>query len=311
MALLVNIGHDGWYTDTDLAAELRALEPGADIRTLDAPGDMAEITMLAVSGLDPELPASLPNLALVQKLGAGVETIVAHPALAPHVQVARLKPLEPAREIAQFCLTYVLMGQRNVAAHADSQSRAAWEPLEPRQNHKTRVGVLGLGHIGGETAKLMRDLGFDVHGWSRSAKELQGVTCHHGAEALEPMLGSCDYICAILPSTEETRGLINAQRLAAMKPGATFINAGRGDLVEEAALIADLDRGHLGQAVLDVLCTEPLPASDPLWAHPKVTITPHVSGWHLGEALADVMENYRRLGAKEDLLHAVDRARGY
>ncbi|WP_417713565.1 2-hydroxyacid dehydrogenase [Pseudophaeobacter arcticus] len=311
MALLVNIGHDGWYSDSELAAELRNLAPGADIRTLADPGDLADVTMLAVSGLASDLPAQLPNLALVQKLGAGVETIVAHPALAPHVQVTRLKPLEPAREIAQYCLAYVLQGQRNILAHAANQARASWEPLEPKQNHKTRVGVLGMGHIGGETATLMRDLGFEVHGWSRSAKEMQGVTCHHGAAALEPMLGICDYICAILPSTGETCGLINAQTLAAMKQGATFINAGRGDLVDEAALIADLDRGHLGHAVLDVFCTEPLPAQDPLWSHPQVTITPHVSGWHLGEALQDVVENFRRLSLGEDLLHAVDRQRGY
>ncbi|WP_375699234.1 2-hydroxyacid dehydrogenase [Pseudophaeobacter sp. TrK17] len=311
MALLVNIGHDGWYRDRELAAELRNLSPGADIRTLEEPGDLAEITMLAVSGLADDLPPQLPNLALVQKLGAGVETIVAHPALAPHVQVTRLKPLEPAREIAQYCLAYVLQGQRNILAHAANQARASWESLEPKQNHKTRVGVLGMGHIGGETAALMRDLGFEVHGWSRSAKDMEGVTCHHGAETLEPMLGICDYICAILPSTGETRGLINAQTLAAMKPGATFINAGRGDLVDEAALIADLDRGHLGHAVLDVFCTEPLPEQNPLWAHPQVTITPHISGWHLGEALQDVVENFRRLGAGEDLLHAVDRQRGY
>ena len=311
MALLVNIGHDGWYRDRELAAELRNLAPSADIRTLEEPGDLAEITMLAVSGLADDLPPQLPNLALVQKLGAGVETIVAHPALAPHVQVTRLKPLEPAREIAQYCLAYVLQGQRNILAHAANQARASWESLEPKQNHKTRVGVLGMGHIGGETAALMRDLGFEVHGWSRSAKDMEGVTCHHGAAALEPMLGICDYICAILPSTGETRGLINAQTLAAMKPGATFINAGRGDLVDEAALIADLDRGHLGHAVLDVFCTEPLPEQDPLWSHPQVTITPHISGWHLGEALQDVVENFRRLGAGEDLLHAVDRQRGY
>jgi glyoxylate/hydroxypyruvate reductase A len=311
MAMLVNIGHDGWYTDKELAEELRALMPEADVRTLEAPGDLSEVKVLAVSKLDPDLPARLPNLALVQKLGAGVETIVAHPALPPHVQVARLKPLEPAREIAQFCLTYVLMGQRNTAAHAASQARAAWEPLAPRQNHLTRVGVLGLGHIGGLTAELMRDLGFDVHGWSRSPKEIPGVTCHHGAEALAPMLSECDYICSILPSTAETRGLINAETLAALKPGATFINVGRGDLVDEAALITALDHGTLTHAVLDVLCTEPLPSDDPLWAHPKVTITPHVSGWHLGNALEDVMENYRRLDSGAPLLHAVDRARGY
>jgi glyoxylate/hydroxypyruvate reductase len=311
MALLISIGHDGWYTDTALAEELRALRPGADIRTLSAPGDLSQVTMLAVSRLDAGLPTRLPNLALVQKLGAGVETIVAHPALAPHVQVARLKPMEPAREIAQYCLAYVLQGQRNIAAHAAAQARAAWEPLAPKQNHKTRVGVLGLGHIGGQTAQLMRDLGFEVQGWSRSAKDIAGVQCHHGEATLAPLLAQCDYVCAILPSTPETRGLINSETLAAMKPGATIINAGRGDLIDEPALIKALESGQLGHAVLDVLCTEPLPATDPLWRQPGVTITPHVSGWHLGDALQDVVENYRRLEAGEALLHAVDRQRGY
>ncbi|MGR3620876.1 2-hydroxyacid dehydrogenase [Pseudophaeobacter sp.] len=311
MALLVNIGHDGWYTDTELADELRGLMPGADIRTLENPGDLADITVLAVSKLRADLPGQLPNLALVQKLGAGVETIVAHPALAPHVQVARLKPLEPAREIAQYCLTYVLAGQRNVAAHAASQARAAWEPLAPKQNHKTRVGVLGMGHIGGLTAELMRDLGFEVHGWSRSPKRVEGVICHHGDAALAELLGHCDYVCSILPSTAETRGLFDRNRLAQMKPGATLINAGRGDLIDEPALIAALDQGQPAQAVLDVLCTEPLPQNDPLWHHPGVIITPHVSGWHLGNALQDVVENYRRQSQGEPLLHAVDRSRGY
>lgn len=311
MALLVNIGHQGWYTDTDLANQLRRLMPSADIRTLADAGDLTEVTVLAVSKLEPDLPARLPNLQLVQKLGAGVETIVAHPAIAPDVRVARLKPMEPAREIAQYCLAYVLHGQRNMAAHEASQSRCAWEPRAPKQNHKTRVGVLGLGHIGGQTAQLMQDLGFEVHGWSRSPKQIDGVTCHHGVAALEPMLGLCDYVCSILPSTLETRALINEARLAAMKPGATFINAGRGDLVDETALIAALDRGTPAHAVLDVLCTEPLPAKNPLWKHPGVIVTPHVSGWHLGDALKDVMENYRRLRGGEALLHEVDRLRGY
>lgn len=311
MALLVSIGHGGWYSDAEMAEELRRLAPGADIRTRADPGDLNEITMLATSKLDNDLPEQLPNLSVVQKLGAGVETIVAHPALPPHVQVARLKPLEPAREIAQYCLAYVLAGQRNITAHADSQTRRAWEPIAPKQNHKTRVGILGLGHIGGQTAKLMRDLGFDVLGWSRSPKEIDGVKCLHGDSRLGEVLSQSDYICAILPSTAETRNLIDANRLSQMKRGATLINAGRGDLIDEAALVAALDKGQPAQAVLDVFCTEPLPSDHPLWTHPKVTVTPHVSGWHLGDALTDVVENYRRFGTGEPLLHAVDRVRGY
>ncbi|MEX5577356.1 2-hydroxyacid dehydrogenase [Pseudophaeobacter sp. A-200-2] len=311
MALLISIGHGGWFTEEELAEELRALSPGADIRPASNPGNLDEITMLAVSSLKTDIAAQLPNLQLVQKLGAGVETIVNHPTVAPHVRVARLKPEEPAREIAEYCLAYILREQRNLLHHAAAQARAEWDSVAPKRTHMTTVGVLGLGHIGGLTARLMASLGFQVHGWSRSPKEIEGITCHHGAEALPQMLGQCDYVCAILPSTADTRGLMDAELLAAMKPGAVLINAGRGDLIDEAALIAALDRGTPGHAVLDVLCTEPLPQDDPLWRHPRVTITPHVSGWHLGDALGDVVENLRRLGTGDALLHEVDRARGY
>ncbi|WP_435661238.1 2-hydroxyacid dehydrogenase [Leisingera caerulea] len=311
MAVLISIGHDGWYTEEQLADELRSLDPSADIRPLSAPGKLEEITVLAVSALKGDLPARLPNLQLVQKLGAGVETVVAHPSLAPHVRVARLKPQEPAHEIAEYCLAYVLRGQRNMAAHAASQVRSAWEPLAPRRPQETTVGVLGLGHIGGRTARLMRDMRFRVLGWSRSPKVIEGVDCRHGDAALPQMLGECDYVCSILPSTPATRGLMDADTLAAMKPGATLINAGRGDMVDEAALLAALVNGTPGHAVLDVLSREPLPADSPLWTHPQVTITPHVSGWHLGDALNDVVENCRRLEAGQELLHEVDRERGY
>ncbi|MBY6058129.1 2-hydroxyacid dehydrogenase [Leisingera daeponensis] len=311
MALLISIGHDGWYTEEQLAEELRTAAPGADIRPISSPGNLEDITVLAVSALKSDLPARLPNLKLVQKLGAGVDTIVAHPGLAPHVRVARLRPLEPAHEIAEYCLAYVLRGQRNMLAHAASQSRSAWEPLAPGRPAETTVGVLGLGHIGGMTARLMRDMRFRVLGWSRSPKEIEGVNCRHGDAALHQMLDECDYVCSILPSTPATRRLMNAETLAAMKPGATLINAGRGDLVDESALVAALGKGRPGHAVLDVVSQEPLPADSPLWTHPQVTITPHVSGWHLGDALKDVVENYRRLEAGENLLHEVDRERGY
>jgi len=311
MALLIEIGHDGWYSAEELAAEFRTLDPEADIRTAADPGDLSDITMMAVSTLKSDLPAQLPNLQLVQKLGAGVETIVNHPALAPQVRVARLKPQEPAREIAQYCLAYVLRGTRNMDYHEKAQSRALWDPVAPRRPQEVTVGVLGLGHIGGLTAALMRDVGFHTMGWSRSQKNIDGVTCLSGDHGLNGLLSSCDYVCAILPSTEETRDLINAERLALMKEGATLINAGRGDLIDEAALASALYQRRPGHAVLDVLRHEPLPEDNPLWKHPCITITPHVSGWHLGDALGDVVENLRRLTAGEALLHEVDRSRGY
>ncbi|KUJ80402.1 glyoxylate/hydroxypyruvate reductase A [Ruegeria marisrubri] len=311
MALLIETGISGWMTDAEIAKAVREVAPQEDVRTPETLGDPSEITMMAVSTLKAERVAQMPNLQLVQKLGAGVETIVRNPALPAHVRVTRLKPDDPAREIAEWFLAYILRAHRNMPLHEEEQSKAAWSPVAPKYTPGTVVGVLGLGHIGGRTARMLRDIGFQVKGWSRSAKEIEGVECHHGADALPALLGQCDHVCAILPSTPETVGLFDARLLSAMKPGSQLLNAGRGDLIDEAALIEALDAGTPGHAVLDVLSEEPLPADNPLWRHPRVTLTPHVSGWHLGDAMKDVAENFRRLSAGEPLLHEVDRQRGY
>lgn len=311
MALLIDIGHAGWMTEAEIRDEVLQHLPDADVRTIDAVGNPETVTMLAVSRLRDDLPATLPNLQLVQKLGAGVETIVAHPALPEHVRVTRLKPKAPAREIAQFCLAYVLREERQLRFYAHEQAARRWTPVEPREPQSTIVGVMGLGHIGGTTGQLFRDLEFQVQGWSRSPKSLPGMTCLHGPDGLTQLLETSDYVCAILPSTPDTRGLLDEDRLGQMKPGAVLINAGRGDLLDEDALIRALDRGTPAHAVLDVLSQEPLPSDSPLWSHPDVTITPHVSGWHLGDALADVAENFRRLREGQSLLHEVNRTLGY
>lgn len=311
MALLIDVGQDDWYSDAELRTLILEYDPALDIRTPDTIGDARDIRMLAVSNLRSNLPRNLPNLELVQKLGAGVETIVNHPALANHVRVARLKPEAPAREIAEYCLAYVLREQRNMRAHETSQRASRWASTAPRETDKTKVGVLGLGHIGGFTARLFRTLGFEVLGWSRSSKSIDGVTCLHGRDGLISLLGQCNHVAAILPSTSDTRDLFDKALFDEMMPGSTFINAGRGDLVVESDLMLALDKGQPGHAVLDVLRQEPLPANNLLWSHPAVTITPHVSGWHLGDAFADVAANYRNLIAGDPLLHEVDRLRGY
>ncbi|NOD77152.1 MULTISPECIES: glyoxylate/hydroxypyruvate reductase A [unclassified Ruegeria] len=311
MALLIETGLSDWIGDEEIAAKLKATAPDADIRTPQTLGNPEDITMLALVGMQSDHPARLPNLKLVQKLGAGVETIVSHPDLPAHVRIARLKPDAPAQGIAEWFVAYILRQQRHMAFHEAAQSLAEWSPREPIFTPDTVVGVLGLGHIGARTALMLRAIGFQVMGWSRTAKSIEGVTCLHGQDTLPDLLGQCDHVCAILPSTPQTVGLFDAKTLATMKPGSQLLNAGRGDLIDEAALIEALDKGTPGHAVLDVTSVEPLPQDSPLWAHPGVTITPHVSGWHLGDALSDVAENFKRLNSGAPLLHEVDRAQGY
>jgi glyoxylate/hydroxypyruvate reductase A len=311
MTLLIDTNAPLWMRDEELARQLQPLLPDVAIHCAADDFDPAQVVMLAAVSLAPGRAVSLPKLKLVQKLGAGVEAIVRDPDLAAGVRVARLRPDTAAREIAEYCLAYVLSSQRNMAMHSDNARRGVWQPVAPRQNSETVIGVLGLGHIGGRTARTFAGLGFPVVGWSRTAKEIDGVECHHGDAALRGMLEVCDYVTCVLPSTPLTRDLVGRDLLAAMKPGAVIINVGRGDLIDDDALLEALDRKHLGGAVLDVFRSEPLPPEHPFWAHPNVTVTPHVSGWHLTGGLEDVAENYRRLVAGEPLLHEIDRSAGY
>ena len=311
MALLIDMRDPGFLPDEDLKAALAPRLPGVTIYCGEDGRQAQDVVMLAVIKLHSGLVQGLPNLKLVQKMGAGVETIVANPELPDHVRVARLKPDAPAQEIAEFCLAYVLRDQRQVLAHQANQAKRQWQQQAPRQSAKTTIGVLGLGHIGGRTAQLFSGLGFRVLGWSRSPKTLEGVDCRHGLAALPGLLADCDYVASVLPSTPETTDLFDATLLAHMKPGAVLINVGRGTLIVDDDLLAALDAGQLGGAVLDVFRQEPLPQDHPFWSHEKITVTPHISGWHLDGGLEDVAENYLRLTRGEPLLHEVDRKAGY
>ncbi|MEM1299298.1 MAG: glyoxylate/hydroxypyruvate reductase A [Pseudomonadota bacterium] len=311
MGLLIDIRQPAWMHETDLAERLRLRLPGVRIHVGAEDGPLDDVVMIACSRLYPEMPARLSQLRLVQKLGAGVETMVGAAGLPDHVRVARLTAENAADEIAEYCLAYVLAAQRNIPAHQTDAADGRWRQLAPRSTAETTVAVLGLGHIGARTAQLFAGLGFRVMGWSRSAKSITGVECRYGSEALPGMLAEADHVCAILPSTPDTRDLFDARMLARMKPGAQLINCGRGDLIVDADLEAALDEGRPGHAVLDVFRTEPLPPEHPFWRHPGVTVTPHVSGWRVEDALMDVAENYLRLVDGRPLLNEVDRSAGY
>jgi glyoxylate/hydroxypyruvate reductase A len=311
MTLLIETNNPEWMTNQQLKADLEPLLPGVDIRHAPEFGNRADIRMLACVRLPPGLAQSLPNLELVQKLGAGVEAIVGDVTLPPHVQVARLKSETPAQEIAEYCLAYVLRAQRHMEFHEAEQANRRWTPKGPRMTSETTVGVLGLGYIGARVARLFARLGYRVQGWSRTLKSIEAVQCSAGRQALFKMLPECDYVAAILPSTARTRDLFDAKVFTAMKPSAILINVGRGDLIVEADLLAALEQGQLAGAVLDVQRSEPSPAAHPFWWHPNITVTPHVSGWHATGGPEIIAENIKRLISNRPLLNLVDREAGY
>lgn len=311
MALLVDIKHPDWLTDDELRSELLSYTPEADIRIGADPGNVEEIEMLTVSSYLPGEALKYPNLKVIQKTGAGVNNILADEALPESIQVVRLQTSTSGAEMAEYSLAYVLQEQRHIRQYHRQQAASEWTSYPPRRAAETRVAVLGLGRIGQMVAQRFVDNDFQVLGWSRSLKEISQVSCHAGNDGLATVLAAADYVVSVLPSTDETRGMFRQALFAQFNSSALFINVGRGDLVNESDLIAALDDGQIAGAVLDVMSVEPLPAENPLWLHPRVQLTPHISGYHLGDAIADIAENYRRLQNGEPLLNPVNRELGY
>lgn len=311
MAILIDIQMDDWISEEQLRNTLQPLLPGVPIYCREPENHANEILMLAAARLRPGILQALPNLKVVQKLGAGVDSIVGDPDLTDSIRVCRLKPDIPAHEIAEYCLAYVLGEQRHHRIYAAQQSEEIWKPLAPIKTAETTVAVLGLGHIGSRVAHYFSMLGFRVVGWSRSRKQMENIECEAGDAALGSVLSAADYVVSILPSTPATRHLINQSTLSQMRSTAVLINVGRGDLVNTKDLLNALDAGVIRGAVLDVFEQEPLDQHHPFWQHSNVTMTPHVSGWHLDGGMEVVAQNYLAILSGEPLQHEVDVALGY
>ena len=282
-----------------------------DFRVWPEIGDPADIEVALVWRPPPGLLASLPNLRAIFALSAGIEALLEDPTL-PDVPLCRMVDESLVVTMREFVLAAVLFYHRDLDLYEERQRRALWEMAPPRPAAATRVGVMGLGALGRPVAEALRDLGFTVRGWSRTAKEIPGVACFAGRAALRDLAAACDVLVNLLPLTRETEGILNRELFAALPRGAVVVNVGRGRHLVEEDLIEAVDSGHLRGALLDVFREEPLPGDHPLWRRPRIRITPHVAAYTLPETAAEVVaENLRRLREGRPLLHEVDRVRGY
>lgn len=294
------------------AAALGAAIPGLDLRFWPEIGIPDDIEVALVWQPPRGLLASLPNLRAILSLGAGVEHILRDPELPARVPVARL--IDPGLRIGmvEFILMEVLRYHRHEPEYRAQAARREWKLVRQTLPQNRRIGFLGLGHLGAACAAEFVRLGFDVAGWSRTAKEMEGVTCHCGEDGLFALLERTDILVNLLPLTPDTRDILDATTLGALPRGAVLINAARGAHLVDDDLIEALDRGHLSYATLDVYRTEPLPKNHPFWTHKKITVYPHAAAWTLPEAAAPVIaDNIRRATAGEPLFGQVDVRRGY
>jgi len=245
----------------------------------------------------------------VLNLWAGVENIVGNPTL--RIPLARMVDHGLTQGMVEWVTGHVLRHHLGMDRHILGQD-GEWRAEAPPLASDRRVTVLGLGALGEACARMLVRLGFAVTGWSRRPKDIPGVSCLSGEAGLQAALTAADILVLLLPLTDDTENLLNAETLARLPEGAVIVNPGRGPLIDDDALLAALDQGHVAHATLDVFRVEPLPADHPFWAHPKVTVTPHIASETRPETAAQVIaENVRRGETGEPFLHLVDRESGY
>lgn len=286
-----------------LLPAFRSRFPDAELRLGDTRvqqlGALEEIDAVVCWQPPRGLLARMPQLRLVQSIGAGIDHITRDPDLPASVPVCRIVDPDMAAGMAAYVSWAVVHGQRHMGSYQASQREANWEeaPIEPPGRHS--VGIAGLGVLGQAAARALAAIGYPVRGWSRSRKDglACGIEAFHGEAERDAFLSRCDTLVCLLPLTDDTRGILNAELFDRLPRGARLVNAGRGAHVVESDLLAALDSARLASAVLDAFSVEPLPPDHPFWRHPRITVTPHIATRTGPAAIArQTHDNLVRLG---------------
>ena len=300
---------EGLWSDYRTPLTEALAEAGVAARLTDTAPDPAAVDVIVYAPGALEDFAPFTQLRAVLNLWAGVEKVLPVPGLS--APLCRMVDPAMTEGMTEYVVTHVL--RHHMSTDLDlARQDGVWRKRSVPIARERHVTVLGMGALGQAAAKALAALNFRVTGWSRTSRDVAGVTTRAGDSGLEAALSSAEILVTLLPHTPETECLLDARRLAMLPRGAVIVNPGRGALIDDAALIAALDDGHLGHATLDVFRTEPLPPEHPFWSHPGITVTPHIAAETRPVTASRVIaENIRRVAAGEALLHQVDRARGY
>jgi phosphoglycerate dehydrogenase-like enzyme len=279
----------------------------------------AEVMLDVDRATERDLARQAPRLRWIQLSSSGVVHIVEQMGLGDRPIVVTNAAGMHALPLAEFVLFAMLHFAKRMPRVLADQRRHHWERFALDTLPGKTLGIVGLGHVGRAIARLARSAGLRVVAVRRTAgaastSDSTDADAVYPPAGLRTLLGESDYVVLIVPLTPETAGLLGKAEFALMRPGAILINIGRGQLVDEAALVESLRSGHLGGAALDVFATEPLPTASPLWDKPNVLVTPHSMSTAFGENewLVDLFsDNLRRYLAGQPLRNVFDRARGY
>ncbi len=278
--------------------------------------DPAAVRYAAVWKPQPGALNAFPNLKAIFNLGAGVDAVLADTSLPP-VPLVRVALADLTARMTEYVVMHTLIYHRRQRYYDAAQRHRIWEPKQQWAASAVRVGILGMGVMGKDSAQVLARLGFQVAGWSQTRKSVAGVECFTGTEEFEKFLRRTDILVCLLPLTPQTRGVLNRKTFSMLARdgvlgGPVLINAGRGGLQVEDDIVAALDDGTLLAATLDVFATEPLPKESALWAQPKLTISPHNAADTDPDAVSDyVARQIERFEAGAALENVVDRKKSY
>ncbi|KPA21455.1 Glyoxylate/hydroxypyruvate reductase A [Shimia sp. SK013] len=294
------------YRET-LQAAFTELDLSVDLRTEFAPQDVDYIVYAPNSPVQDFTPYT--RCKAVLNLWAGVENVVGNKTLTQ--PLARMVDPGMTQGMVEYVAGHVMRHHLGMDLHIAGQD-GQWRDHVPPLAQDRRVTVLGLGELGLACAKTLSGLGFPVTGWSRRQKTADGITCLAGDDGLRQALTVADILVLLLPKTPATENLLDANRISWMPKGAFVVNPGRGQLIDDDALLDSLNSEHIAHATLDVFRVEPLPVDHPFWAHPQVTVTPHIASETRARTASQVIaDNIHRGETGAPLLHLVDRSAGY
>lgn len=283
----------------------------------DNPGVLDGVDAALIWHPDPVLLSGMSGAKALFSMGAGVDHIVCQPSLPPDVPIVRFVDPDLTDRMSEWIVLQCLMHLRQQRRYDTLQDQHRWRALRQPIASELRVGILGLGTLGRDAADKLRALGFQLSGWSRSTKTIDGIDTYAGTDELDRFLAATDMLVSLLPFTPETAGFVNRSvidRLAKCDAlgGPVFINAGRGGTQVEADIVAALQDGRLSGVSLDVFETEPLPAGNPLWEFSNAIVTPHVAAWSSHEAVSKyVARQVGRYERGEPFENVIDRSAGY
>jgi glyoxylate/hydroxypyruvate reductase A len=292
--------------------ELHKLDPDLEIREWPEVGDPADVDIAMVWKMPYGELAKFPNLKLIMSMAAGVDHVLSDPKIPRGIPLVRVTDAHMARSMSHWVAMNILRLHREAAHYDGLRQGREWPPERAFDTDAIQVGILGLGYLGSHVARMLQAMGLKVQGWSRTAKQLDGIPSFQGADGLRKMAESTNFLVCLLPNTPATVGVMNAALFALMPRGSYVLNAGRGAQLVEADLTAALNAGQIAGAALDVFTVEPLPEAHSFWDDGRIIMTPHhAAEVYVPAVAATFLDNIRRCREGRPLQGLVNLEAGY